>query len=175
MNENIFIAFDSHKIAVSVAKILIENGNNVVAISKSFAELMQSLNYYHGGIVITSCIFDKRRTDKIAEIVSDDFNFIILGSKMQLDYISGDRLFKLCYPLQKNDLICSVDMFLSMDNHYKPTVRKDESDEKIILKAKCLLIDMYSMTEEQAHRYMQKKSMDTGRKMVDIARIILDM
>lgn len=31
------------------------------------------------------------------------------------------------------------------------------------------------MTESQAHRYMQKKSMDTGRKLVDVARIILDV
>lgn len=175
MNENIFIAFDSRKIAVSIAKILIENGNNVVAISKSFAELMQSLSYYHGGIVITGCVFDRKRTDRIAENVSDDFNFIVLGNKMQLDIISSDKVFKLSYPLQKNDLICSVDMLLSMDNQYKPTVHKDENDEKIILKAKCMLIDMYSMTEEEAHRYMQKKSMNTGRKMVDIARIILDM
>ena len=174
MNENIFIAFDSRKIAVSIAKILIENGNNVVSISKSFAELMQSLSYYHGGIVITGCVFAKKRTDRIAENVSDDFSFIVLGNKMQLDIITGERVFKLCYPLQKNDLICSVDMLLSMDNQYKPSVHKDENDEKIILKAKCVLIDMYSMTEEEAHRYMQKKSMDTGRKMADIARIILN-
>ena len=30
-----------------------------------------------------------------------------------------------------------------------------------------------SMTEEQAHRFLQKKSMDNGAKLVEIARMIL--
>lgn len=175
MNENVFIAFDSRKTAVTIAKILIENGNNVAAISKSYAELLEAFNYYHGGIVISGCVFDKKRMDRVAENVSNDFNFIVIGNKMQLEVISGERVFKLSYPLQKNDLICSVDMLLSMDTKYKPAMPKNENDEKIILKAKCMLIDMYSMTEEQAHRYMQKKSMDTGRKMAEIAQIILEM
>ncbi|MDO5388964.1 MAG: ANTAR domain-containing protein, partial [Clostridia bacterium] len=83
-------------------------------------------------------------------------------------------IFKLSMPLQKNDLVCSVEMLMTIDAQYKPIVHKDQNEEKIILKAKHLLIDMYSMTEEQAHRYMQKKSMDTGRKLIEIAKIILD-
>ncbi len=64
---------------------------------------------------------------------------------------------------------------MTMDTKYKPTVHKNINEEKIIKRAKSFLIDVYSMTESQAYRYMQKKSMDTGRKLVDIARIILDI
>lgn len=34
-------------------------------------------------------------------------------------------------------------------------------------------MDRHSMTEEQAHRFLQKKSMDNGAKLVEIARMIL--
>lgn len=175
MNNNIFIAFDNRKIAVSIAKILITNGNNVAAISKSSVELMNSLHYYPSGIIITGCIFDGFRTERMIENVSEEFNFIVVGNKMQIDDLPDERVFKLSTPLQKNDLICSVDLLMTMDTEYKSTTRKNVQDDKIIQRAKSVLIDMYSMSEDQAHRYMQKKSMDTGRKMVDIARIILDV
>lgn len=174
MNDNIFIAFDNRKTAVSIAKILIANGNNVVSIAKSSAELLKVINYYYGGIIIAGYVFDGVRSDKLLDSVCDDYNVIVLGNKMQLDNIDNEKIFKLSMPLQKNDLVCSVEMLMTIDAQYKPIVHKDQNEEKIILKAKHLLIDMYSMTEEQAHRYMQKKSMDTGRKLIEIAKIILD-
>lgn len=175
MNNNIFIAFDNKKTAVAIAKILIANGNNVVSIAKSSVELLNSLHYYPAGIIITACSFDNVRNEKIIDEIPDDFNILVLGNRTQLDDFPDGRVFKLSTPLQKNDLICSVDMFMTMDTHYKPAVHKNIDEEKIITRAKSLLIDLYSMTESQAHRYMQKKSMDTGRKLVDVARIILDV
>lgn len=175
MNNNIFIAFDNRKTAVSIAKILIANGNNVVAISKSSTELMNSLHYYNGGIIITGCVFDGIRNESIIDDIPEEFNLVVVGSKVQIDDFHDDRVFKLSMPLQKNDLICSVEMLMTMDTKYKPTLHKNQDEEKLITRAKNLLIDMYSMSEAQAHRYMQKKSMDTGRKLVDIARIILEV
>ena len=34
-------------------------------------------------------------------------------------------------------------------------------------------MDRNGMTEEQAHRFLQKKSMDSGVKMVQTARLVL--
>lgn len=175
MNNNIFIAFDNRKIAVSIAKILIANGNNVVAIAKSSTELMNSLNYYPAGIIITGCVFDGIRNEYMMYDIPESFNLVVVGNKLQIDNFPDGRAFKLSMPLQKNDLICSVEMLMTMDTQYKPAVHKNLNDEKVIMRAKNLLIDMYSMSESQAYRYMQKKSMDTGRKLVDIARIILEV
>ena len=36
-------------------------------------------------------------------------------------------------------------------------------------------MDRNGMTEEQAHRFLQKKSMDSGVKMVQTARLVLGM
>ena len=35
-------------------------------------------------------------------------------------------------------------------------------------------MDRNGMTEEQAHRYLQKKSMDSGAKLVQTAQLVLD-
>lgn len=175
MNDNIFIAFDNYKTSVSIAKILIANGNNVVLIAKSFNELIQSLSYYPAGIIITGCTFDGIRTERAIDDITEDFSIVVIGKKAQIDNFSDGRAFKLSMPLQKNDLICSVEMLMATDNKYKTLLHKEENEERIILKAKQHLIDMYSMSEEEAHRYIQKKSMDTGKKMSEIAEIILNL
>ena len=39
--------------------------------------------------------------------------------------------------------------------------------------AKAVLMDRHGMTEEQAHRFLQKQSMDHGAKLTDTARLVL--
>ena len=47
-------------------------------------------------------------------------------------------------------------------------------ERKTIERAKGRLMDALHMTEAQAHHYIQKKSMDSGRRIVDVAREILE-
>ena len=48
------------------------------------------------------------------------------------------------------------------------------AERKIIERAKGRLMDMLCLSEKEAHYRMQKKSMDTGRRIVDVAQEILD-
>lgn len=47
-------------------------------------------------------------------------------------------------------------------------------ERKVIDRAKGKLMDALHLTEKEAHYRMQKKSMDTGRRIADIAQEILD-
>ena len=51
-----------------------------------------------------------KNLEKIIDEIPDDFNILVLGNRTQLDDFPDGRVFKLSTPLQKNDLICSVDM-----------------------------------------------------------------
>ena len=48
-------------------------------------------------------------------------------------------------------------------------------ERKIIDRAKGRLMDELHLSEKQAHYHIQKKSMDMGRRIVDVASEILDM
>ena len=59
-----------------------------------------------------------------------------------------------------------------------PPVKKEESDTalaelKLISRAKILLMRQFSMNEAQAHRYLEKRAMDTGRTKKAIAQGII--
>lgn len=55
-----------------------------------------------------------------------------------------------------------------------PVPKRSAEDKLLITRAKELLMSRNCMTEEQAHRFIQKRSMDTGAKMVQTAMKILD-
>ena len=56
----------------------------------------------------------------------------------------------------------------------KPKVRS-ENDRKVITTAKELLMERNQMTEDEAHHYIQKLSMDSGTNMVETAEMILEL
>ena len=56
----------------------------------------------------------------------------------------------------------------------KPRARSDE-DKMAISRAKEILMENHGMTEEEAHRYLQKRSMDSGTNLAEMARMVLEM
>ena len=57
--------------------------------------------------------------------------------------------------------------------HHPPPKRKEE-EQKLIRTAKELLMDVNRMTEAEAHRFLQKRSMDSGMKLAEMAQYIID-
>ena len=49
------------------------------------------------------------------------------------------------------------------------------ADRKVLEEAKALLMERNGMTEEEAHRYIQKCSMDSGTNLVETAEMVLSM
>ena len=75
--------------------------------------------------------------------------------------------------LSQNDIIAYINISGYRNTLDKSKTRSDV-ENRFIQNAKITLIDRYGMSEGQAHRYMQKKSMETGKRLIDIAKIILN-
>ena len=58
---------------------------------------------------------------------------------------------------------------------YATAKRRSEREENYIKNAKALLMERNHLTEEEAHRYIQKSSMDNGTNMVETAQMILTL
>lgn len=52
---------------------------------------------------------------------------------------------------------------------------RSEQDTITINAAKALLMERNHMTEEEAHRYLQKHSMDNGTSLVETAQMVLSI
>ena len=101
---------------------------------------------------------------------------LVLAVQNLLDMIENENVFKLAAPVARTDLLSSVQMLLQMGRRMERLVRpKHSEEEKVLLgRAKALLMERNGMTEEQAHRFLQKKSMDSGAKLLQTAQMVLD-
>ncbi len=175
IDANVMVAFSSGKVSEKVVKMLKYGGIYTSAVFKSFGELQKQIDFYNGGTIICGYKLSDSSIVQIIDDIPDNFNIILIGDKSQIEMCDDDRVFKLSVPLNKDELVCSVMMLINVDisTYFKPAAERSKDEKKIILKAKEILITCYGMTESQAYRYMQKKSMDTGVKMISIAKIIL--
>ena len=54
-----------------------------------------------------------------------------------------------------------------------PVMRRQESEQRTVERAKALLMSINRMTESEAHRFLQKRSMDTGLRMAETAQMVI--
>lgn len=57
--------------------------------------------------------------------------------------------------------------------HQKEDLEKKIQDRKLIEQAKWMLVEKMNMTEPQAHRYIQKRAMDTRQSQLAVAQEII--
>ena len=101
---------------------------------------------------------------------------LVISSAVNLDFCEGENLFKLPTPVPRPDFFSTLEMLqrLEASNLRRPPPKRKEEEQQLIAKAKELLMDVNRMTEAEAHRFLQKRSMDTGAKLAETAQIILD-
>ena len=83
-------------------------------------------------------------------------------------------------PLKAQDLIDTINMIernilrRKKKEREKPKIR-DAKEQATILEAKRLLMERNHMTEEEAHRYIQKTSMNNSTNMVETAEMVISI
>ena len=83
-------------------------------------------------------------------------------------------------PLKVHDLVNTLEMMsgsiLRQRKKRKAMHRRrSEEEKKMIDKAKKLLMERNHLTEEEAHRYIQKCSMDSGNTLVETAQMVFSL
>ena len=81
-------------------------------------------------------------------------------------------------PLKVHELISTLEMLIETVERRKRKKKnlpkeRNREDREILEQAKSRLRVRNNMTEEEAHRYIQKCSMDSGTNMVETAQMIL--
>lgn len=116
---------------------------------------------------------EQTKSETIMLVANENYNLIN-------DSIMPFGVITLPKPLSKNTFfqtlnVCttSIVMRKSMENDNLKMKQKME-EMRIISKAKCCLIEHEKMTEEEAHKYIEREAMDKRIKKVQIAIEILN-
>ena len=175
--KKIIVAFESEMNYRRIMNLLELEGIPVRKGCRSGAEVIRSINNIEGDIVV--CGY--KLTDMTAVNLANDLDrsamMIVIADSDQLDYVQQEDVVKLHAPISRSDLLATVTMLLRIDKTAMRPERIHRSDEQeqLIRKAKELLMIKNHMTEAQAHRFIQKMSMDTGSKLIETVRTILEI
>ena len=91
------------------------------------------------------------------------------------------QIYVLSMPLRRQVLTEMLRMLLYMRGRLMEQeeelqrMRRKINEMSVVTRAKCLLIQMRQMTEEEAHYYLEKKAMDEGSTKREIAQGIINM
>ncbi len=141
---------------------------------------MQSLNTLEDGVLVCGLRFVDMMYNEIYEYLPEGFQMLLIASASAVMEREVDNLVCLSMPLKVHQLLQTLEMMdytiarRKKQMRSRPKVRS-EDDRRVLEQAKGVLIERNKMTEEEAHRYIQKRSMDNGTGIVETAQMILSL
>jgi len=174
--DRILVAFANEEAQRRISRLLESAGLNPAGCHFSGADVIRAVHKLGSAVVICGFKLRDMTATDLASSLRDTAALLVISSAVNLDFCEGENLFKLPTPILRSDFFASLEVLQQFEvkNLRRPAPRRKEADQQLILKAKELLMEVNRMTEAEAHHFLQKRSMDTGAKLVETAQIIID-
>ena len=177
---NIIVGFAKDAEAKSIKNLLVRSGFNCIGTAGSGSEILSMTDDLIDGIVVCGYKFPDMMYSELHSYLGNDFDMLLISGRAGLIDVTGEGIMCLESPIKVGDLINTLGLMVEnadrrrRKRREKPRVRS-EADKELIGKAKLLLMDRNHMSEEEAHKYLQKCSMDSGTNMIESARMVMSL
>lgn len=175
---SIVVAFPKKETAANIRNILVRGGYDVSGICTTGAHTLQLTDTLDEGIIICGYKLQDMLYSELRECLPPSFELLLIASadKWSQDLVNG--VVGLPMPIKVYDLLNTIEMMMqTMQKRHRKRKKaaKTRSAEQnaLIGQAKELLMVRNNMTEEEAHRYLQKSSMDSGTNLLETAQMVL--
>jgi AmiR/NasT family two-component response regulator len=170
--ERIILGFSKDETAQKIVKMLSGSGYKVIANCHSKAEIIRVANEMPECLVIMGFKLSDATVNEVFEDLPQGTPLISLIKAERQTLIAYDEIFIMPLPVNRVQLLSGLDVLMGGIRKQRRPKRSDD-EKKVIEMAKQVLIEKHMMSEEQAHRFIQKRSMDTGAKFAETAKFIL--
>ena len=174
--DQVIVAFESSQTAERIRDILESGVTASCVLCRTADQVRRAVHKFH----ITAVVCGFKLADQGAEALFSDLPptcaMLVLAPQNLLELLQEEDIFRLATPVSKGDLTGSVRMLLQMGRRLERTFkpRRSSEEQALIDQAKALLMERSGMSEAQAHRFLQKTSMDNSARLVQTAQMILD-
>ncbi|MCM1048669.1 MAG: ANTAR domain-containing protein [Clostridiales bacterium] len=177
---NIIIALPKLEEAKGIRSILMKNGFFVTAVCTTGAQALSQTDELNDGIIVCGYKLTDMMYSELHECLPEGFDMLLMASSNVMNECLDNNIVCLTMPIKVHELLDTVSMMCQAIQRRRKKARqqpkvRSEKDTALIKEAKELLMIRNNMTEEEAHRYIQKCSMDSGTNMVETAQMILAM
>lgn len=177
---NVIVAFSKPEDAKNIKNILIRNGFQVTAVCSSGAQALARAGDLGSGILVCGCRLADMMYDELGECLPPEFQMLLVTSPRRQPAVCGANMMCLSTPLKVHDLVSTLEMMSISQARRRRKRRQEpqkrsEEEQAVLNQAKGILMERNHMTEEEAHRYIQKCSMDSGTNLVETARMVISL
>lgn len=177
----LIVAFPKLEEAKTVRSLLVRKGYDVAVPCTSGAQVINQADTLSDGIIISGYkLSDNMLYSELCEYKPKSFEMLLVASQNLWEDCQDSKVVCVAMPIKVNDLLSTIEIMLQSQirrkrrAHTTPRKRSPE-EQKIIDNAKHLLMEKNNMTEQDAFRYIQKCSMDSGNTMVESAAMVLSI
>lgn len=166
--KNIIIAYPIKDTAMQIKNVLEDNGFYVSHICATGASALSIASDMRCGVIVCASILRDMGANILAENLPPDFDVVALSRGGRENYMGN--LVSLPLPLNREEFVETVAVLAATDSSF---TRRSADDSDIISNAKLILMSINDMTEMQAHKYLQRESMKSGKKIAEVAKKII--
>lgn len=174
--DRIVVAFIGEDLRRKTLRLLAAEGLEAAAVCASGAEVIRMVRQMGSAVVICGFHLRDMTADALAADLRGVAAVMAVAKASHLELCGGENLFKLPVPASRSEFFAALGLMLDFESAHlrHPTSQRREEDQLLIRRAKELLMDINRMTEEEAHRFLQKRSMERGVKMAEAARWVIN-
>lgn len=177
----LMVVEDESILRMDIKEMLIENGYEVVAEANSGDKAIELAATRKPDLIVMDIKMPKMNGIKASRIIYQAFQIpvLLLTAYSERDLVEEAKnahiLGYLVKPVTERDLIPAVEIALAQANRLKAMandIKKMEEkiqDQKIIQRAKGILMEVYQVSEEQAFKMLRSYSMNHGMTMRKVA------
>lgn len=169
------VAIENPKASAAVCSALERCGIRVRFRCRTGAETIRAVRKMGGGTVVCSFILPDMSANELGDSLRDCASVLVAAKPQYLDLCEGANVSGLPLPAAPSELKAAMDRLLSEDEHRAAASipKRGAEEQKTIDLAKALLMQSDGLTESEAHRYLQHKSMDGGIQMAQAAQEVI--
>lgn len=174
---SIIIALPKIEDAKKIRTILSNHGFSVAAVCNTASRALSEASQLEYGILVCGYRLPDMYYYDMVQCLPKNFELLLLTSeKMSVNVPTS--ILSVTMPMKVSDLINTVNMICVQQTRQIKKDRKKPKprswkEQNYISNAKMLLMQRNHLSEEEAYRYIQKCSMDSGTNMVETAQMIL--
>ena len=169
---DVIIASANRKSAEHIKSILQRDLLFVSEIYQSGAEVLSYASIRPDAVIVCGRLSDGLPAVSLAETLPPGFDVVHLVSSSDAYQGFVSNMVELTMPLEFVSVVRTLTQLSSDITSRKKTRSVEEND--LLMLAKRRLCENYGISEREAHRKIQKMSMEQGVRLMDVARKILE-
>ncbi len=170
----VIVAFERQSNRDRLQEILESTGEFSCLMCRGAGQVKHAVHKFRLDLVVCGFKLAEESCESMYHDLPQRCAVLMVAPQAQLDLCETKGIFKLPTPVRRSELLASVRLLAQMSQGRGRSPERSQEERELVAQAKQMLIEYSGMTEDQAHRFLQKRSMDSGARLADTARQVLD-